>query len=100
MFGEDREIITNFSKPDGSSYMANIADFAKSLGAQAERVEDPAEIGAALKRAMASGQPYLVEAICSIERPYSNMHPTGWWDITVPAYLGDLRDEYVKNRGF
>ncbi|WP_353227135.1 thiamine pyrophosphate-binding protein [Pseudomonas qingdaonensis] len=100
MFGEDREIITNFSKPDGSSYMANIADFAKSLGAQAERVEDPAQIGAALKRAMASGQPYLVEAICSIERPYSNMHPTGWWDITVPAYLGDLRDEYVKNRGF
>jgi len=28
------------------------------------------------------------------------MHPTGWWDITVPAYLGDLRAKYVDKRGF
>lgn len=100
MFGEDREIITGFCTPDGEPYAAHIADFAKSLGAASERVTDPLQIGAAMKRALASGRPYVVEAICSIERPWSNMHPTGWWDITVPAYLGELRAEYVKNRGF
>jgi acetolactate synthase-1/2/3 large subunit len=100
MFGEDREIITGFKTPDGAPYSAKIADFAKSLGAGAERVEDPRQIGAALQRALESGRPYVVEAICSIERPWSNMHPTGWWDITVPAYLGDLRDKYVQGRGF
>ncbi|PUA20617.1 acetolactate synthase [Glaciimonas sp. PCH181] len=100
MFGEDREIITGFTTPDGQPYEAHIADFAKSLGAASERVTDPLQIGAALERALASGRPYVIEAISSIERPWSNMHPTGWWDITVPAYLGELRAEYVKNRGF
>ncbi|MDN7846966.1 thiamine pyrophosphate-binding protein [Burkholderia multivorans] len=100
MFGEDREIITGFRTPDGAPYSARIADFARSLGAEGERIEDPRQIGAALKRAVESGRPYVVEAICSIERPWSNMHPTGWWDITVPAYLGNLREKYEQGRGF
>lgn len=100
MFGEDREIITHFKTPDGAPYSAQIADMARSLGVDSERVEDPREIGSAIKRALASGKPYLIEAICAIERPWSKMHPTGWWDITVPAYLGGLRAEYEKHRGF
>ena len=100
MFGEDREIITHFKTPDGAPYSAQIADMARSLGVDSERVEDPREIAPAVKRALASGKPYLIEAICAIERPWSKMHPTGWWDITVPAYLGGLRAEYEKHRGF
>ena len=100
MFGEDREIITHFKTPDGNPWSAKIADTAKSLGCESERVKDPREIGAAVKRALASGKPYVIEAICAIERPWSKMHPTGWWDITVPAYLGELRAEYQKQRGF
>jgi len=100
MFGEDREIITHFKTPDGNPWSAKIADTAKSLGCESERVEHPREIGAAVKRALASGKPYVIEAICAIERPWSKMHPTGWWDITVPAYLGELRAEYQKQRGF
>ncbi|WP_210238244.1 thiamine pyrophosphate-binding protein [Mesorhizobium sp. M2E.F.Ca.ET.209.01.1.1] len=100
MFGEDREIITNFKTPDGQKWMADIAGVAKSLGCEGERVVDATEIGPAIERALASGKPYVIDAICAIERPYSNMHVTGWWDITVPAYLGDLRAKYVKGRGF
>jgi acetolactate synthase I/II/III large subunit len=100
MFGEDREIITQFQTPDGAHYVPKIADAARALGCEAERVEDPAAVQEAVKRALASGKPYVIEAICAIERPWSKMHPTGWWDITVPAYLGDLRAEYVRNRGF
>jgi acetolactate synthase-1/2/3 large subunit len=100
LFGENREIITNFTKPDGSKWMADVAGVAKSLGCEGERVTDHKEIGPAIGRAIASGKPYVIDAICAIERPYSNMHVTGYWDITVPAYLGDLRDKYVKGRGF
>ena len=100
MFGEDREIITQFRTPDGEPYAARIADMARALGVAGERIEDPRGIAAAVQRALAAGKPYLIEAICAIERPWSRMHPTGWWDITVPAYLGGLRAEYEKHRGF
>ena len=73
---------------------------AEALGCAGERVTDPAEIGPAIQRALDMQKPYLIDAITAIERPYSNMHVTGWWDITVPAYLGELRDKYVKARGF
>jgi acetolactate synthase I/II/III large subunit len=100
MFGEDREIITEFKTPNGEKWMADAAGVAKSLGCLSERVEKAEEIAPAIERALASGKPYLIDAICAIERPYSNMHVTGWWDITVPAYLGALRAKYVKGRGF
>ena len=100
MFGEDREIITHFKTTDGKQWMADASGVAKSLGCEGERVTDHKEIGPALQRAIASGRPYVIDAVCAIERPYSNMHVTGWWDITVPAYLGDLRAKYVKGRGF
>jgi acetolactate synthase-1/2/3 large subunit len=32
--------------------------------------------------------------------PWSGMHSTGQWDITVPAYLGEARERYVEARGF
>jgi acetolactate synthase-1/2/3 large subunit len=42
----------------------------------------------------------VIEAISARELPWSAMHPTGWWDITIPAYLGDTRADYVSKRGF
>jgi benzoylformate decarboxylase len=36
---------------------------AKSLGVEGERVADPAEVGPALRRALDSGEPYLVEVM-------------------------------------
>jgi acetolactate synthase-1/2/3 large subunit len=42
----------------------------------------------------------VIEAMSAHELPWTEMHPTGWWDITVPAYHGQTRDEYVQGRGF
>ena len=100
LFGEDRTLITDFQGTDGSKYFAQIADFARSLGCTAERVEDPAELAAAVRRGLSTPGPVLIEAISARELPWSAMHPTGWWDIAVPAYLGPHRDAYVEGRGF
>ncbi|ART68233.1 acetolactate synthase [Mycobacterium dioxanotrophicus] len=100
LFGADREIVSGWTTPDGKPYFANIAEFARSLGATAERVEDPAEVEAAVRRAIATPGPAVVEVISARELPWTEMHPTGWWDITVPAYHGEVRDDYVAKRGF
>jgi acetolactate synthase-1/2/3 large subunit len=50
-----------------SSSVQSSAKVAEALGMAAERVDDPDEVGPALKRALkanAKGEPYLVEVIC------------------------------------
>ena len=42
----------------------------KSFGGQGELVEDPAEIGPAIKRAFDSGEPYLVNVLTDPDIAY------------------------------
>ncbi|MEU9823072.1 thiamine pyrophosphate-binding protein [Pseudonocardia alni] len=100
LFGRERTLITHWTTPKGEPYFANIADFARSLGCTAERVEDPTKVADAVARAFDTPGPVVIEVMSAHELPWTEMHPTGWWDITVPAYLGKTRDEYVEQRGF
>ena len=97
-FGPDRVIATNFRKRDGTPFSAHIANVAEGFGCHAERIENPAEVGPALKRAFASGRPAVVEALCSRTLPESAMTTTGWWDVTVPAYHEAQRKAYEAAR--
>jgi acetolactate synthase-1/2/3 large subunit len=97
-FGPDRVIATNFKKNDGTPFSANLAEVARGFGCYAERIEHGAEVGPALKRALSSGRPAVIEAMCSRELPESGLTTTGWWDVTVPAYHEDKRKEYEAAR--
>jgi acetolactate synthase I/II/III large subunit len=99
LFGKGRELNTKFRKPSGERYYAGIAEVARGLGAYAERVEDPAELAAAIERGLAAEGPAVIEAITDAELPWSAIHAVGEWDITVPAYVKG-RDGYVAARGF
>ena len=100
LFGTERQIITGWATKDGKPYFANVTEFARSLGCTAERVEDPAKLADAVTRAFATPGPVVIEVMSARELPWSAMHPTGWWDITVPAYHGQTRDDYTARRGF
>jgi acetolactate synthase-1/2/3 large subunit len=100
LFGEDRQIITGFTTPKGEPYFANIAEFARSLGCTAERLEDPTKLTDAITRGFAAEGPVVIEVMSARTLPWTEMHPTGWWDLTVPAYHGETRDYYVQKRGF
>jgi len=52
----------------------SFAEMAKTMGAVGIRVEDPADIGAAVKEAFASGRPAIVEVIGDIEA----LAPKAW----------------------
>lgn len=100
LFGEERTLITRWKTPDGAPYFADVTKFSEALGVPAERVEDPEDIGAAVRRGLEGSGPYLIEIMSANALPWTRLHATGWWDITVPAYLGEKRDAYVKSRGF
>lgn len=100
LFGDDRTLITKWKHASGEPYFLNTVEFAKSMGVAGERVEQPEDVFAAVERGIAAQGPYVVEIMSANALPWTKLHETGWWDITVPAYLGEKRDTYVKNRGF
>jgi acetolactate synthase-1/2/3 large subunit len=97
-FGTDRIIATTFEKPDGSRFSANLAQVAEGFGCYAERVEHGDALRPALERAFAAERPAVVEALCSRQLPESGTTSTGWWDVTVPAYLAEKRARYDAAR--
>lgn len=97
-FGPDRVIATTFKKPDGTPFSAKLAMVAQGFGCHAERIEDAAEVGPAIQRAIASGRPAVIEALCSRELPDSGLTATGWWDVTVPTYHKKKRAAYEAAR--
>ncbi|HSB71461.1 MAG TPA: thiamine pyrophosphate-binding protein [Candidatus Methylomirabilis sp.] len=98
-FGEKRLIGTCFEKKDGSVYSADFAACARAFGLEAVRVEEPDEVGPAVKRALASGGPSLVEVMTARTWPQTAVSKSGWWDVPIPAYLPNRRKEYEKGRG-
>jgi len=61
-FGAGRELATSFSRAGtGEPYSADYAAMARSMGAQGLRVEAPGDLGFALKTALASGLPTVID---------------------------------------
>ncbi len=101
LFGDNRNITTAWKQHStGEPYFADAVGFAKSLGVDGERVEEPEDVLAAVQRGIEHAGPYVVEVMSANALPWTKLHTTGWWDLTVPAYLGEKRDAYVTNRGF
>jgi len=97
-FGKKRLIGTYFEKKDGSVYSADFAACAKAFGLNGARVEDPDHIGPAVKKALASGRPSLVEVMTAREWPHTGVSKSGWWDVPIPTYLPNTRKDYEKGR--
>lgn len=97
-FGEKRLIGSTFERKDGSAYSAHFADCAKAFGLNSRRIEDPEDVGPAVKKALASGRPSLVEIMTAREWPHTGVSKSGWWDVPIPTYLPNKRKDYEKGR--
>ena len=51
-----------------------------------------------MRRAVDSGQPALVEVLIQQQFPYSGGNVAGWWDVPIPAYMGERRARYEDER--
>jgi acetolactate synthase-1/2/3 large subunit len=93
-FGEDRAIGIDWD----SDKSPNFVTIAKGFGLQAESVNQPDDIQAAVERALANDGPSLVEVKVARDFPNSGSAVVGWWDVPIPAYLEDRRAEYEQAR--
>jgi acetolactate synthase-1/2/3 large subunit len=98
VYGEDHTIASDFAQPDGTIVTPHLADAARAFGCHAERVEQPSEIGPAVRRAMESGSPAVVEVMTDRDPPASGGAAYGWWDVPVPTYLPEQRARYEAGR--
>jgi acetolactate synthase-1/2/3 large subunit len=93
-FGEDRAIGIDWDEDKSPDFVT----IAKGFGLQAESVERPGDIQAAVNRALAHDGPSLVEVKVARDFPNSGSTVVGWWDVPIPAYLEDRRAEYEQAR--
>jgi acetolactate synthase-1/2/3 large subunit len=77
---------TEFTRPDGTPYNPDFLMLAKSFGIESALVEEPADIGSALKNALAKEVPYLLEVRTRGDVP---MPRTGYWDIADFLRVGN-----------
>ena len=97
-FGEDRAMATDFLDQEGTIYSPDFKAIAEAFGCYAERVSKPGEVGPALRRALDSGHPAVLEIRVNRIYPHSGSPAVGWWDVPVPTYLKERRARYEKER--
>lgn len=93
-----RHIASEFNrhKGNGEPYSADIAAVAKSFGMESWKVETDDGLEPALKAALDSGAPALVEVNTS--RDAAGPFVTGWWDFPSPEYYEKEQAEYAAGR--
>jgi acetolactate synthase-1/2/3 large subunit len=86
-----RSAWTDFRTPDGSLYSPAFDDIGRAFGLHAERVQDPAEVAPAVRRALASGGPSLLHVTVDRDLATAGPDKTGWWDAPSPGYHPEER---------
>lgn len=82
----------------GEVYSPAFGEIAKQFGIHGEKVDDPADVQPAIKRALATQGPALVEITVAREFPQAGTAKTGWWDVPVPYYRPEQRRAYEAGR--
>ena len=77
---------TEFTTPDGEPYNPDFPMVAKAFGIESDRVIEPGDLAAAMKKAFARDIPYLLEVRTRGDVP---MPRTGHWDIAEFLRLGN-----------
>ena len=92
-----RSTVVDFKHSDGSLYSPNFCQAAQAFGLHAQRISAPDEVQPAVRRALATNGPALIEVM--VERALGTaVVGTGWWDMPVPGHLPERRAEYEAGR--
>jgi len=96
-FGEEAAFATDFTKQD-REYSPNFAELARCFGCEAARISRAEEIEPTVRRALEGDQPWVVEIMVNRQFPYTGSPAVGWWDVPIPAYMRERRQQYEAER--
>jgi acetolactate synthase-1/2/3 large subunit len=88
---DGRELATDFRHPDtGQPYNPDFAAMARSAGVEGVRIDRAADLGDAVRKGIAAGKPYLIDAQIAADR---NPGGAGVWELpglgqSQPAFGG------------
>jgi acetolactate synthase-1/2/3 large subunit len=91
-----RHVAAEFANLDGSPYSPDFESIAKNFGVASWRPNSSAELEPALREAVESDAPAVVEV--PVARDAAGPWVPGWWDLPVPGYVDDGQDEYSEGR--
>ncbi|MHA1650200.1 MAG: thiamine pyrophosphate-dependent enzyme, partial [Candidatus Helarchaeota archaeon] len=94
VYGEDHAYATEFYDKNGKIYSPDFKAITEGFGCYAEKISRCEEIQPAIKRALDSDKPAVIEIIVNREFPYSGSPAHGWWDVPIPAYMVEKRKKY------
>jgi len=95
VYGDDHAYATEFNDKNGS-YAPNFSDIAKGFGCWSTRISQSDEIQPALKVAFSQDGPAVVEIMVNRDPRYSGSPAWGWWDVPIPTYMKEKRENYLK----
>ena len=95
VLGVDAQYGNDFCATDGTLYSPDFAAIAEAFGVQAYRPSTADGVVTALREAISSGKPSLINVDVCREHPDSGGESFGWWDVPIPAYLTDRRAVYA-----
>lgn len=83
---------------NGEDYDPDFRTIAEAFHVKAFRAESKEGFRTALKDVLEvtkSGKPAFIHAVVSNEYPYSGGKAFGWWDVPIPEYMEDRRENYI-----
>lgn len=87
MFGEDRDFGVEFRKRDGALITPDFAKVAEGFGATALKVSELDGLRPALREALATEGPVVIEAMLARDPANTEGINAGHWDLPKPDYL-------------
>jgi acetolactate synthase-1/2/3 large subunit len=88
IFGQDRTIATESTLPDGTPYSPDLAALAQSFGAYGARVDDTDALAEAVRAALSSGRPAVLDIRVATAYPDSGNELGAWAEFPQPSLVG------------
>ncbi|MDR1596950.1 MAG: thiamine pyrophosphate-binding protein [Treponema sp.] len=83
---------------NGAVYSPDFTKIGEAFGVHAQRISQCGEVGPAVKAALNSGKPALIEVDVHRECSRPGSSAFGWWDVPIPAYMPEQQAIYEARK--